>query len=95
MVLRPQQLSGSGTNILILDPFGQPYEMDAVHTQPGPGPGDVVRVGIPYSASTPPEEQRVDCKVWSKGQDLQETPGNHLPAPPPNTGVDGDNLRSF
>lgn len=55
------------------DPWGKPYEMDALHVhvikEKGPRQGDVERMGSPYPPGTPQDKQIIDIKVWSSGPD--------------------------
>lgn len=53
---------------LYVDPWGNPYQMDCMHSIRDPKARTVV-VSKPYPDSVPPEKQALEVKVWSNGPD--------------------------
>jgi prepilin-type N-terminal cleavage/methylation domain-containing protein len=80
-------------NGIYLDPWGNPYQLDAVHIQcVDPEQGIFQRVGEPYLPGSPEKELR-DFKVWSAGPDGKSGLGSK--AVSPRTGDDFDNVTSW
>ena len=84
--------------MLMVDPWGNPYEFDALHVQISPTDGSITRYGEPYSAATLDKDKRWDLKVWSWGPDGINT----APNGGSNTGLDkgtapadADNITSW
>ena len=85
----PVQVKGG----LYVDPWGQPYELDAVHIKlTDIDQGTFQRIGEPYIPGTPEKEVR-DFKVWSAGPDRRSGLGSKAPAI--RTGDDADNITSW
>lgn len=83
---------------IMVDPWGNPYEFDALHVQIDQSNGNITRYGEPYSSTTLEKDKRWDLKVWSWGPDGKIT----APSGGSNTGVDKgtapedqDNLTSW
>jgi prepilin-type N-terminal cleavage/methylation domain-containing protein len=84
---------------LYCDPWGNPYQLDAIHVhvikEKGPKEGDVEKKGAPYPPGTPFEKQIVDCKVWSIGPDKKSTNGSSVESGKGTAAEDQDNITSW
>jgi prepilin-type N-terminal cleavage/methylation domain-containing protein len=81
------------------DPWGKPYEMDALHVnvvkEKGLKQGDVERMGSPYPAATPQDKQIIEVKVWSPGPDGKVTNAQNVEFGKGDSPLDQDNITSW
>jgi len=85
----------TGNNTMFVDPWGNPYEFDAVHVIVDPATGNVTRVGEPYSSGTLDADKRWDVKVWSWGPDKAMTNGSNTGKDKGSAPNDQDNITSW
>ncbi len=102
MQMKPEFLRGPGKTVagqndvmLFCDPWGNPYQLDALHIKVDPKTGAVTRVGEPYPVGTPDAEKTVNAKVWSYGPDGKNSIGSLTPSGQKGSGVDSDNINSW
>ncbi|HYG73638.1 MAG TPA: prepilin-type N-terminal cleavage/methylation domain-containing protein [Planctomycetota bacterium] len=62
--------------MLYLDPWGQPYRLDAVHSKVDSASGEATIYGEPYPAGTELARRVTEVKVWSSGPDRLQTSGS-------------------
>lgn len=60
-----------------VDPWGNPYQLDAVHHEVNAATGDVIRRGEPYPAGGDTSRKTVSVKVWSFGPDGKDATGSN------------------
>lgn len=101
LTIKPEFLKGTPKTIagvagvqLFCDPWGNPYQLDALHVSVNATTGAVVRIGEPYPQGTPDTQKTSDMKVWSYGPDGKSNLGSLAP-PGARTGVDADNITSW
>ena len=97
LIIRPEQLKVVGATRIYVDPWGQPYHMDCVHTiltDPA-DPGSIKRVGEPYPPGWPENKKLLDVKVWSSGPDMKEVNGSYEDGPPYADPANADNVMSW
>jgi prepilin-type N-terminal cleavage/methylation domain-containing protein len=84
---------------IFYDPWGKPYEMDALHVnvvkEKGPKQGDVERMGSPYPAGTPQDKQIIEVKVWSPGPDGKTKNAQNVEFGKGDDLLDQDNITSW
>jgi type II secretory pathway pseudopilin PulG len=91
----PSVAKGGITYMSYCDPWGEPYQLDALHVTVDNASGDVLRFGEPYnSAITDDKVKTLEIKVWSKGQDKKQTLGSQALSGK-GTGDDEDNITSW
>jgi prepilin-type N-terminal cleavage/methylation domain-containing protein len=88
-------VAGSGGVMLYCDPWGHPYQMDALHIVVDPKTGAPTRIGEPWPAGTPDNEKTVNVKVWSNGPDGKSVLGSLTPNGQKGSGADADNINSW
>ena len=102
-----QILTTPGGLRLLVDPWGNPYQMDARHaslkTDPVTGDVQVAKVGESYNPTTntadpdytPPPERTLEVKVWSLGPDGKGGPLPYSHVKTPADPADMDNIGSW
>jgi len=63
-----------------MDPWGNPYHMDSIHSSIDKNTGEVTVYGEPYPPGSTPDEvakRAVEVKVWSNGPDGNEVDGSN------------------
>jgi type II secretory pathway pseudopilin PulG len=91
----PKTVAGANNVLLYCDPWGNPYQLDAMHVIVDPKTGSVVHIGEPYPAGTPDNERTLGAKVWSYGPDGKNNQGSLTTGGQKGTGVDADNINSW
>ena len=101
MTLGSEQLQGPSKTVdglndveLYCDPWGHPYQLDAMHVTVDPNTGAVTRIGEPYAAGTPDNQKTLSVKVWSYGPDGKNNQGSLAPIGK-GVGDDADNITSW
>jgi type II secretory pathway pseudopilin PulG len=91
----PTFAKGGMTYSSYCDPWGEPYQLDALHVTIDPATGDMTRFGEPYNASiTDDKLKTLEVKVWSKGPDKKEALGSQAISGK-GVGDDEDNITSW
>jgi type II secretory pathway pseudopilin PulG len=91
----PKTVGGLSNVLLYCDPWGNPYQLDAMHVIVDPSTGALTRIGEPYAAGTPDNEKTLGAKVWSYGPDGKNNQGSLTPGSLKGAGVDADNINSW
>lgn len=91
----PKMVAGLNNVMLFCDPWGNAYQLDAMHVSVDPATGALTRLGEPYPAGTPDSERTLGAKVWSYGPDGKNSLGSLTPGNQKGTGVDADNINSW
>lgn len=91
----PSITVGTATYMSYCDPWGEPYQLDALHITVDAATGDVTRFGEPYNASIIDDKAKtIEIKVWSKGADKNQSLGSQAVSGK-GTGADEDNVTSW
>jgi hypothetical protein len=61
-----------------IDPWGNPYRLDAMHSIVNAKTGTVIRLGSPYPKGTTEDKIKLDLKIWSCGPDGKDKNGSNV-----------------